>query len=519
MTAIPLKEFERRAKAKARQGGDGTLVFPPGEPMPNVRMFLNDKYSHDDRCLLIQQGGQFYRWDGTCWPSVEDPILRSELYRWFESKWYKSGDGKKPFAPTARKIGDLLDATKAITIISTKQETPCWLGESNHPADEVISCQNGLVHWPTRTMSEHRPAYYVHHSVPFAFDPDAPPPERWLAFLDALWPDDPTTINALQEMFGYLVSGDTKQQKMFLLVGPKHGGKGTIGRVLSRMIGRHNVAGPTLASLGRNFGLQDLIGKPVAVISDARLGSKSDSSLIAERLLSISGEDLQNVDRKYLPPWSGYMLTRFVVLTNELPRFTDSSGALASRFVVLMLDKSFYGQENPALTEELCTELPGIFNWSLDGLQKLRARGRFEQPTSSADAIREMEDLASPVGAFLRDKCRFRHDLEIAVEALYKAYRQWCEDNGRPASNSATFGRDLRAAKPGLKVVRHRPSRDRYYDGVDLGTLWTDDEVSTASTGDTHCSADASCQACDGLGCPTCRPEAFGLPPRKTASR
>src|SRR5262249_41911205 len=74
------------------------------------------------------------------------------------------------------------------------------------------------------------------------------------------------------------------QQKMFLLVGPKRGGKGTIARVLIQMIGRHNVAGPTLASLGANFGLQDLIGKPVAIISDARIGSRADASLIAERL-------------------------------------------------------------------------------------------------------------------------------------------------------------------------------------------------------------------------------------------
>jgi putative DNA primase/helicase len=190
-----------------------TLVSPPGEPMPNARRFLASEYHHRERCLLIQQGGQFYRWDGTCWPAVEDPILRSQLYRWFEKTLYLAGKKLKPFAPTVRKIADLMDATKAITIISTKQETPSWLGKSNHPADEVISCQNGLVHWPTRTMSEHRPGYYVHHSVPFAFDPDAPPPEGWLVFLDELWPDDPTTINALQEMFGYLVSGDTKQQK------------------------------------------------------------------------------------------------------------------------------------------------------------------------------------------------------------------------------------------------------------------------------------------------------------------
>ena len=103
------------------------------------------------------------------------------------------------------------------------------------------------------------------------------------------------------------------------------------------------------------------------------------------------------------------------------------------------------------------------------------ARGRFLQPRSSRDAIRELEDLASPVGAFVRDHCRFDPESEIAVEALYQAYRQWCLDNGRVASNSATFGRDLRAARRGLNVVRHRPSRCRFYSGVALGTPWTED--------------------------------------------
>jgi putative DNA primase/helicase len=168
-----------------------------------------------------------------------------------------------------------------------------------------------------------------------------------------------------------------------MLVGPKRGGKGTIARVLTALLGRHNVGGPTLSSLGTNFGLQDLIAKPVAIISDARIGAKSDHSLITERLLSVSGQDLQNVDRKYLPPWSGQLPTRFVILTNELPRLSDSSGALASRFIVLLLERSFYNEENPNLTEELCEELPSIFLWALDGLQSLRARGRFQPPAAS----------------------------------------------------------------------------------------------------------------------------------------
>ena len=231
-----------------------------------------------------------------------------------------------------------------------------------------------------------------------------------------------------------MVSGDTSQQKMFMLVGPKRGGKGTIARVLTKLLGRHNVAGPTLSSLGTNFGLQDLIGKPVGIISDARLGSKSDHSLITERMLSISGEDLQNVDRKYLPPWSGQLPTRFVMMTDELPRLTDTSGALASRFVVLLLQHSFYGRENPSLTAELWEELPGIFNWSLDGLQRLRERGRFKQPAASKDAIQHLEDLSSPVGAFIRDRCAVGPGLKVETGDLYRDYRAWCEEHGRPPS-------------------------------------------------------------------------------------
>ena len=54
------------------------------------------------------------------------------------------------------------------------------------------------------------------------------------------------------------------------------------------------------------------------------------------------------------------LLTRFMFLTNELPRMSDFSGDLAGRFVILRLTKSFYGREDVTLTEQLLTALPGI---------------------------------------------------------------------------------------------------------------------------------------------------------------
>ena len=148
-----------------------------------------------------------------------------------------------------------------------------------------------------------------------------------------------------------------------------------------------------------------LIDKRAAIISDARLGGQVDGNAVAERLLSISGEDAQTIDVKYGAHWSGRLAVRFLLLTNELPRIGDASGALASRFIVLTLRESFYGREDRSLTKRLIRELPGILNWALDGLDRLHDRGYFEMPQSSTEAIRVIEDLGSPVGAFVRDWC------------------------------------------------------------------------------------------------------------------
>jgi putative DNA primase/helicase len=149
-------------------------------------------------------------------------------------------------------------------------------------------------------------------------------------------------------------------------------------------------------------------------------------SVAVERLLSISGEDSITIDRKYRDPWTGRLPTRFVILTNEVPRFTDASGALASRFIVLVLTNTFLGREDPALTDTLLAESPGIFNWALDGLDRLLARGYFEQPAVSRDAMQRLEDLASPVSAFVRDCCVIDPIREIAKDDLWAAWKDWC---------------------------------------------------------------------------------------------
>ena len=273
-------------------------------------------------------------------------------------------------------------------------------------------------------------------------------------------------------MFGYALTPDTSQQKAFLIIGPKRSGKGTIARILTRVVGIENAVAPTIAGLGMNFGLAPLIGKRVAIISDARLGGRADQHAIAERLLSITGEDALTIDRKFQPAWTGRLQTRFVVLSNELPRLADAGGALASRFIVLPLTASFYGREDPGLTDRLLCELPGVLNWSIAGLRRLRNRGYFLQPPSAAEIVQDLEDLGSPITAFLREECSVGPGHTVEINLLFKAWTEFSKRQGRDHAGTAqTFGRDLRAKLPGLTTTRPRDDqgeRLRFYQGIGL---------------------------------------------------
>jgi putative DNA primase/helicase len=327
------------------------------------------------------------------------------------------------------------------------------------------------LHIPTRTLQPPTPDLFTLNALTFAYNPDAPRPERWLRFCDQLWPDESEPIATLQEFIGYLLTAHTRYQKILMLVGPKRSGKGTIGRVIRQLLGAGNVCSPTLSTIGGNFGRTGLIGKTAAIIADARISGRTDTAAVTECLLSISGEDPQSVPRKFLPDWDGTLGVRFVLMTNELPKIEDASGALASRFLIIPLTESWFGREDVTLYDAFHSELPGIFNWALDGWSRLAARGKFQQPSTGTQMMRDFEDLGSPIGAFIRDECEVGAGYSISQPALFQAWKDWGKENGRDHPGTIQMlGRNLGAQIPWLGQSRPYVlgKRVRFWDGLRL---------------------------------------------------
>jgi putative DNA primase/helicase len=444
-----------------RDPDSGRLVLSPKRTLPTADAYVREFHQHPEGRFLHGYAGLFLEWRENRYCEAEEDAIKCRLQAWLhQALRYVVIDRRTgtlalvDFESNPVTVKQALDSIRAYAHLPATVISPSWLDERTYPpAREILPFRSMNLHVPTGTLLPATPALFTTHALDFDYDPAASTPRQWLAFLSQLWENDQDSIHLLQEWFGYCLIANTSQQKMLLLVGPRRSGKGTIGRILGRLMGPKNVIGPTTSSLAGQFGLQPLIGKSLAIVSDARFTGEN-VSVVVERLLCISGEDPLTVERKFLGAVTMQLSTRFVFLTNELPRLNDASTALAGRFLILRLSNSFYGSEDLTLTDRLSTELPGILLWALEGWTRLEERGHFVQPPSVHDAVEELEDLASPVRPFVREYCTVHPELRVPIDTLYAAWEMWCKLTGRKAGTRQTLGRDLASAVPGIKRRR-----------------------------------------------------------------
>lgn len=417
--------------------------------------------------------GDFYIWTGTHWRRIGDGDMEAELRAWLKTVAVLTSDGEtRAYQSTRRNVGDVFAALRAACHLGDSLETPFWIDRREGDPDpaDLLPFRNGVLDLTTFQLRAPDPRLFALHSVECDYEPAAEAP-RFDRFLAEIFPGDPESVRTVEEILGYCLTDDTSLQKAFLWQGKQRSGKGTIGRVLRRMVGADRYAGPTMSSFSGEFGMQQLIGKYVAAIADARGNDARNPHLVVERTLTITGEDAQSINRKHQPFWDGILRTRLIFVSNVTPKLKDPSGVIVTRFVAVYFRESFLGKEDPNLTRELEGELSGIANRALAGLKRLRERGRFEQPQSGRTLLEKMDDQTSPVRAFITERCILGLERQIECASLYRAFTEWLHAHGHRLMSSSTFGSDLFALGEGIEKARPRDGGDKrlwVYTGITL---------------------------------------------------
>ncbi|WP_051022540.1 phage/plasmid primase, P4 family [Acidovorax sp. KKS102] len=460
---IPAKTIEPR---HGESGLGDALEVDPKAPYVTAHQLLSKDWSWQDpeaktRCQTLHRvGGEYFYWDGARYKSMTNDAIRRYLYDRL-SNAVSITDGTS-FNPDQSKLNKIEDALRSAAFQEGDSGSDFWFDDDGNC--NLISTETGLLDPLSRDLQPHSPRFFTRSSVPVAYGQQSlEAPVELLHFLDSVFPNDLDSVRLLRQWFGYMLTNRTDLQKILLLVGPPRSGKGTICAVLSSLLGAGNVAGPTLFDFTSQFGLAQLIGKKAAIVGDARFAGRHDQmAQVASRLLAISGGDILTVDRKHIDPWIGRIGARLVICSNELPRLTDNSGALANRFSILQMRRSFLGSEDRRLAERLQAELSSILNWSLDGLDDLNTMGNFLQPESSQEAKKDLDAITSPIADFVDDVCEFCEGASIPCQVLFDKWREYCVSQGREHPGTLQlFGRDLKAAFPSVKTEQMRSGNMR----------------------------------------------------------
>ena len=466
-----INQKERQA-ALAR----GEIILDQGV-MNHARTFLDSSYVTEEGFGLVHYANDFFLYTKTHYEILEEATIRSEVYR-FLDKCKRTGKKGElaPFNPAPASVSGAIDAIKSLTHLPNHAHTrpPIWLqgyGENKPDAAKLISLENGLFHLEDRVLFPHSLGFFTQNSLPFTYNAATDCPQ-WETFLKSVWPDDQESIDTLQEMFGYILSGDTRQQKFFNIIGPRRSGKGTINKVLVDLLGQHNTVAPELGELCDSFGLQPWLGKLLASFTDARAPERNRSAVVSQ-LLRIVGGDTITVNRKNKESWNGYLPTRIVMYSNEALQLAENSNALTGRMIVLKMTKSFFNKEDSDLSRKLSKELSGIFNWAMAGLERRMERGgHFIQPESGREYLELMAEIGNPIGSFVDEALELDYTASVPKDDVFACFKHWAVKKNIPFGTELAFKRKFLAATQeyGVKSQETRigGKRNHLYIGIKL---------------------------------------------------
>jgi P4 family phage/plasmid primase-like protien len=300
------------------------------------------------------------------------------------------------------------------------------------------------------------PSWFSMVSLPYAFDAEAICP-RWEAFLEHNLEMDPERIKVLQEWAGYLLMPDTGEQRFLINVGEGANGKSVLTSALSAMLGEENVSNVPLEVWGDRFSRTDTLGKLLNAAGDCGEIDKAAEGYIK----SFTSGDRMFFDRKGVSGLNCRPTARLMISCNNLPRFSDRSDGIWRRMLLIPwrvqidklrrikgMDKTDWWQDSG--------ELPGIFNWAIAGLHRLRSQKAFSESAVMEVALSEYKSDSNPARAFLVDTCEEADiNSKISCKDLYESYCGWCRQKGHnyPLSDMQ-FGKEVKRSFP--KVKRER---------------------------------------------------------------
>jgi putative DNA primase/helicase len=294
---------------------------------------------------------------------------------------------------------------------------------------------------------------FLTYQLGFDYNPVATAP-RFEKFINTVLPDKPQQM-VLAEYLGYLFlkTSTLRLEKTLLLYGSGANGKSVCFEIISAMLGEENISNYSLSSLTDNTGYYraKLAGKLL------NYGTEINGKLEADVFKQLaSGEPVE----ARLPYGEPFTLTEYAKLMfncNELPTSTEQTYAFFRRFIIIQFGVTIAeaDQDKDLAKKIIASELPGVFNWVMEGLERLLKQRHFTQSEIIDKQVADFRTESDSVQLFMKDENYLPDQVNtIPLKDLYQNYQSYCISSGE------RYPCSLKTASKRLESAGYRKHRD-----------------------------------------------------------
>jgi putative DNA primase/helicase len=298
---------------------------------------------------------------------------------------------------------------------------------------------------------------FITYQLPFEYNPQAKAP-IFEAYLNRVLPDIERQ-RVLAEYLGYVFikhGGRLKLEAALILYGTGANGKSVFYEIVNALLGTDNVSSYSLQELTDDSGYYRAMIANKLVNYASEINGKLQTDIFKKM---VSGE----ATPARLPYGKPMMLTnyaKFIFNVNELPKDVEHTNAYFRRWLIIPFDVTIPKEEQDSElhTKIIEKELSGVFNWVLQGLNRLLEQKKFSDCEAAQQAIEQYKIESNSVQMFLNEnEYKGSPKNYRLIKDLYTEYRTFCIDDGMTPFKKTNFIKQLRA----LSLVVDRVSQNQ----------------------------------------------------------
>jgi putative DNA primase/helicase len=313
--------------------------------------------------------------------------------------------------------------------------------------DMLFNLRNGTYNLRTHVKQDHDKSNTLSKLADFEYDPKATCPifDKYLDRIFRSNKNKEDIINFLQRAIGYTLTGDTSEECLFAPYGSGANGKSVLLEIMHSLFGEYgstiNSRSFTTERGGQTNDIAALPGKRFVSSSE----NSSDSHLDEELIKRLTGKDL--VSARFLHKEFFEFRPKFKLwwAFNHPPVITDMTNSIWRRMNILPFTERIPDEEmDKQLADKIIkNELPGVFNWAVEGLKEYQKIG-LNKPETVTKATKEYKNDQDILLDFFNANYEFTESDKDVVQAsmLYSDYKSWWLniESSKPLS-STKFGR------------------------------------------------------------------------------